>query len=167
MIIKFFRPVFFCLIIAMVISSCIFQRRTDEFRDFTTKGFLNDNCYQSIVEFFPDADAKGLVKQRESSMAKVKGNAVVEHMILQDLIQYCIKNNINRSFADKKFIDRNIVFIKNQLAGELESYVSDGDIVYKYYSAGNSVLVLHRIERRKLKDSINSINISTFFPKEK
>ncbi len=146
------------LIALFSIHACMLNNSRERFDDFSTNGFMSDDCYQSILEFPTDRDLQGLVKQREAAMDKAKSRGAAESMVLDRLLEYTFDNAV-KSASPEAIKAANMPDLKQELRQRLRSFLSRGRVVYSYYNEDNSAVIIYRIERSGLKGRLDSMEV--------
>ena len=131
--------------------------------DFKTKGFIDSDHFQVIVQARPDSDKRGLINQRESALGNAREQ--LKKTVVEQLTDYYLSYySRKRGISDKTLLltqtDRML-----QLHQHMVQYLEYGYTAFKYYTRDNSAVLVHRIVKRGLKDDIESIGIS-FAPRE-
>ena len=123
--------------------------------DYTTDGFLDTDHYQVIVKGKPDADAKGLVAARESSLNDAKTR--IEDTVLNNLVEYNYQYYLDKlNIKDEKKI-QNVQYVKQDLRKQMLQFYSFGYIAFEYYNPDNSAVIVYRIFKDNLLKKIESI----------
>ena len=123
--------------------------------DYTTDGFLDTDHYQVIVKGKPDADAKGLVAARESSLNDAKSR--IEDTVLNNLVEYNYQYYLDKlNIKDEKKI-QNVQYVKQDLRKQMLQFYSFGYIAFEYYNPDNSAVIVYRIFKDNLLKKIESI----------
>lgn len=126
--------------------------------DFKTKGFIDTDHFQVIVQARPDNDKRGLVRQRESALENARQR--LKQTVLEKLTDYYLSYYARKQgIADKSaFLSQTEKML--QLNQTMVEYLEYGYTAFKYYARDNSAVLVHRIVKRGLKDDIESIDIS-------
>ncbi len=125
--------------------------------DFKTKGFIDTDHFQIVVQAHPDHDRRGLVSQRESAMENARQRlkqTVIEKLADYYLSYYARKQDVASKSALLSQTDRML-----QLNQAMAQYLEYGYTAFEYYARDNSAVLVHRIVKRGLKDDIESTDI--------
>lgn len=133
--------------------ACLPQRvMTSPSRDFSTTGFISDDCYQLASREAPDPRAQGLVERRDSAFFKAR-EALVPAAVnrLTDYRMSRIppaKNGKSPEEMKKKAV---------QISTLIRRICEDGRISEEFYEDDDSVILIFRICRKGLKKEIESL----------
>jgi hypothetical protein len=138
------KVIFFVLMILFSLVSC--QRRF-EYEDLSTNGFINDGCYQAIVEIKPALENSSLVKMRNSvsSVSELE----IEEAVYKNIYDYYAKNI---AYYSRNKGNKNII------RSRLREYVRDGSVAHKYYSENKGLILIYRIYRKELKREMDLLD---------
>ncbi|MBN1534637.1 MAG: hypothetical protein JXA20_18330 [Spirochaetes bacterium] len=142
-----------------VLSSCMMRNSVDRYSDFTTNGFLSDECYQSVLEFHPDADSQGLVGQRESARKRVPNSSQIGSIVLDRLTDYRYDVAFKSASPEAIRAVADMQAQKLSLRDRVRSFLSYGRIAFTYYREDNSVVVIYRVERNALRERLNALEV--------
>jgi hypothetical protein len=162
------QPRFYVLYIALCASffvSCMTapEVNQDKVYDYTTNGFLDDNHYQVTAISTADPSAKGLVAQRESALIKARNT--LQEKTVNSLVQYCFSRYLRENRFPSEDANPKLQKVRELLRVEMTGYLKYGHITEEYYEKDNSAWVVLRIEKKDLRKSIESVQIS--LPEEK
>lgn len=126
--------------------------------EISTNGFINENCYQAILQVEPDASAMGLVAKRESAFLKAK-NALLYDLAVENLANYCFDSRLKAGVIEKNKKAAEQAAYKNALAEKIKGLSGAGKIVFVYYNEKNCMVIGYRMFkigfRKKLDGIIN------------
>ncbi len=124
--------------------NCAWQNGTKPvLKDFTSRGFISNNCFQVIVKMPPDKKSRSLTDRRESAYIKAKLN--INSIVIKNLFDYCIKIEKNNS--------RNAAKLKTKL----KEYLRFGYVFREYYNEYDNVILVYRLYKINLKEEIESL----------
>lgn len=135
--------------------ACMTTDTRNLYPDIATSGFLSGDCYQSVLDFPPDADLQGLVKQRENALKKAQSMKTVNWLVLERLVEYSTDRIMK---SPGKITD--LAKLKSALREELLPFLGYGKVEYTYFREDNAAVVVHRIVRKDLRKRLDSIEIS-------
>jgi hypothetical protein len=145
------------LALALALPSCDAQVRGQ--LDIRTNGFINDNCFQSLVVFEPDENARGLVARREDSAQKAK-KADIREMALESLVNFAVDFQQKNGVIDKNKKDFNLAAHRSRLADRLRGLTRGGRTLFSYYNDSNALVVGYSIYnigfRKKLEEMLKT-----------
>jgi hypothetical protein len=148
------------LALAPALASCDAQVR-GQF-DIRTNGFINDNCFQSLVVFEPDESARGLVARREDSAQKAK-KADIREMALECLVNFSIEFQQKNGVIDKNKKDFNLGGHRARLADRLRGLTRGGRTQFSYYNDSNALVVGYTIYnigfKKKLEEMLKTPDV--------
>lgn len=142
-------------VVCVLLSACTIKYYDTEklINDYKTEGFLDQDHYQVIVRGTPDAEARGLVFRRRSALNDAKNK--IEKTVTDSLVNYNLNYHLKDSGIKKEDII-NLPEAKNGITDELKEYLRYGYNAFEYYNEDNSCVIVYRIYKEDLVDSIES-----------
>lgn len=141
----------------IIVTGCSgIEKKTGD-NDITTEGFLSDSVFQVIVKSNPDKNTRGLVNQRESAYmnAKSRINEAASAALLEYWARYQEKNRVLNK--NPQLLNRDNA--KSIISEKFKKVIDSGVIAHEYYRENASVVIVFRIEKNGLRQSIESIEI--------
>ncbi len=151
------KSVIFALILCLFIPCCTIKYYDTNklLNDYKTEGFLDCDHFQVIVKGAPDKEKRGLVFKRDSALKDAKSR--VNEAVVQSLVDYNVSHQIKKLNAANIKNIQNIEEVKKKLRAELNEYLQYGYIAFEYYGKNCSAVIVYRIYKDDLIDSIESI----------
>ncbi|PKL40588.1 MAG: hypothetical protein CVV44_03010 [Spirochaetae bacterium HGW-Spirochaetae-1] len=141
---------------AVAFISCSSAPINDEsMNNFTHRGFINDDCFQTVITESPDKDTGGLVEQRESAFLKAKVGC--PETAINDLVEYICAKNIHADKPGENQPAINPVPARQKIEASVRRYIQYGYIAEEYYREDYSVVLVYRIRKSGLRRDIDSI----------
>jgi len=139
----------------VVLISCSSSPINDEsMNNFTHRGFINDDCFQTVITESPDKNSGGLVEQRESAFLKAKVGC--PETAISDLTEYICVKNIHADKPEEKQAAINPAPARKKIEATVRKYIRYGYIAEEYYREDNSVVLVYRIRKSGLRRDIDS-----------
>ncbi len=125
--------------------------------DFKTEGFLDPDTFQVVVRGVPDPAGRGLVEKRAS--ARKNAAALFNETALRKLGNYYFMRLVESKKIRSKDEIINAPEAEAELRTKLMPYIASGGIAFEYYNEDYSAVIVYRMYKKNLADTIESINI--------
>jgi hypothetical protein len=142
------------LIVACLCSSCDSNLKNS--LEIRTNGFINENCYQAILQLEPEESAIGLVARRESAYLKAK-NSLLYDLAIENLANYCYDSQLKAGAIDKNIKAAEQAARRNTLIDKIKGVAGTGKIAFVYYNEKNFMVIGYRMYKIGFKKKLDGI----------
>ena len=142
------------LILACLSSYCNSNLKNS--LEIRTNGFINENCYQAILQLEPEESAMGLVAKRESAYLKAK-NSLLYDLAIVNLANYCYDSQLKAGAIDKNLKAAEQAAHRNALIDKIKGVAGTGKIAFVYYNEKNSMVIGYRMYKIGFKKKLDGI----------
>lgn len=135
-------------------AGCISQTRPN--LDIRKSGFLDNDCYQAVIEIEANEGTQGLTERRDNAFLKAKTIDARER-IVESLANYCIESKLAQFNVAGQRKNLDLARLKADLAPPLRKIIRWEKMVFFYYNEKMSAVLGYQFSKKNLKDSVNAI----------
>jgi hypothetical protein len=142
------------VILSYLCLSCDSHLKTS--LEIRTNGFINDNCYQAILQIEPEESAMGLVAKRESAFIKAKTSLLYD-LAVQNLATYCYDTQLKAGVINKNIKPAEQAAYRVALIDKIKGITGSGKIAFVYYNENNCMIIGYRMYKIGFKKKLDDI----------
>lgn len=141
------------IILSLLFTTCTsFAPLSDTQKsDYSTTGFLNDDCLQIVITGQVMTNSQSLILRRRSSSI----NAI---NIMYDTIYNYITSYIKQTYSSKYKPEQISALLNSEkISSKINNIIKKGNIEFQFFNNKNQKIIIYRICDRSLKMTISKI----------